>query len=46
MSGFRLSLLVAGLALLTAALVANRFIPGRRSELVHAPGEIAVAAEV
>jgi EmrB/QacA subfamily drug resistance transporter len=45
MSGFRLALLVAGLALLSAALIANRFIPGREAELVHVPGEIAVAAE-
>jgi EmrB/QacA subfamily drug resistance transporter len=29
MSGFRLSLVVAGLVLLVAAFVANRFIPGR-----------------
>jgi hypothetical protein len=29
MSGFRISLLVAGLVLLAAAVVANRFIPGR-----------------
>jgi hypothetical protein len=29
MSGFRVSLVVAGTALLLAALVANRFIPGR-----------------
>ncbi|MGA9161399.1 MAG: MFS transporter [Actinomycetota bacterium] len=29
MSGFRVSLLVAGLVLLVAAVVANRFIPGR-----------------
>jgi MFS family permease len=29
MSGFRISLLIGGLVLLTAAVVANRFIPGR-----------------
>ncbi len=29
MAGFRLSLLVAGLVLVAAALIANRFIPGR-----------------
>jgi hypothetical protein len=29
MSGFRLSLMVGGLILLAAAIVANRFIPGR-----------------
>lgn len=45
LSGFRLALIVAGLALLGAAIVANRFIPGRHVELVHAPGELAVAAE-
>jgi hypothetical protein len=43
MSGFRLALLVAGMALLTAALIANRFIPGRGAELVHAPGDLVVA---
>jgi hypothetical protein len=32
MSGFRLSLLVAGLVLLAAAVVANRFVPGRGHE--------------
>jgi hypothetical protein len=32
MSGFRLSLVVAGLVLLAAAVVANRFIPGRGHE--------------
>jgi DHA2 family methylenomycin A resistance protein-like MFS transporter len=44
-SGFRLALVVAGLALLAAALVANRFIPGRDAEVVLAPGEFPVAAE-
>jgi tetrahydromethanopterin S-methyltransferase subunit B len=29
MSGFRISLIIGGLVLLTAAVVANRFIPGR-----------------
>jgi hypothetical protein len=29
MSGFRISLVIGGLVLLTAAVVANRFIPGR-----------------
>jgi predicted MFS family arabinose efflux permease len=29
MSGFRISLIVAGLVLLVAAIIANRFIPGR-----------------
>jgi hypothetical protein len=47
MSGFRLALVVAGLALLTAALIANRFIPGREAEQsVHVRGDVAVAAEV
>jgi len=45
MSGFRLALIVAGLALLTAALVANRFIPGRDAEIVRAPGEFGVPVE-
>jgi EmrB/QacA subfamily drug resistance transporter len=34
MSGFRISLIVGGLVLLVAALVANRFIPGRGEERV------------
>jgi EmrB/QacA subfamily drug resistance transporter len=46
MSGFRLALLVAGLALLTAALIANRFIPGREASAVRVPGDMPVAAEV
>jgi hypothetical protein len=29
MSGFRLSLVVGGVVLLAAAVIANRFIPGR-----------------
>ena len=41
MNGFRLSLLVAGLVLLIAAVVANRFIPGR----AHAR-EVTAAARV
>jgi MFS family permease len=37
MSGFHLALLIAGLVLLTAALVANRFIPGRaHADEIHA----------
>ncbi len=37
MSGFRLALLIAALVLLTAAVVANRFIPGRvHAEEIHA----------
>ncbi len=45
MSGFRLALVVAGLALMAAAVVANRFIPGRDAAFVHAPGEVPVAVE-
>jgi MFS family permease len=41
MSGFRVSLVVAGLVLLVAAVVANRFIPGR----AHAR-EVTAAARV
>jgi hypothetical protein len=37
MSGFHLALLIAGLVLLTAAVVANRFIPGRaHADEIHA----------
>ncbi len=37
MSGFHLALLIAGLVLLTAAVVANRFIPGRsHAQEIHA----------
>jgi hypothetical protein len=37
MSGFHLALLIAGLILLTAAVVANRFIPGRtHADEIHA----------
>jgi hypothetical protein len=37
MSGFHLALLIAGLILLTGAVVANRFIPGRaHAEEIHA----------
>ena len=37
MSGFHLALLIAGLVLLTAAVVANRFIPGRaHADKIHA----------
>jgi EmrB/QacA subfamily drug resistance transporter len=37
MSGFHLALLIAGLVLLSAAVVANRFIPGRaHAEEIHA----------
>jgi EmrB/QacA subfamily drug resistance transporter len=37
MSGFHLALLIAGLILLTAAIVANRFIPGRaHADEIHA----------
>jgi EmrB/QacA subfamily drug resistance transporter len=49
MSGFRLSLIVGGIALLVAAAVANRFIPGRghvRAPAVERVGEPAPALEV
>jgi EmrB/QacA subfamily drug resistance transporter len=46
MSGFRFAVIAAGLALLAAAVVANRFIPGRDAVVVRAPGEAPVAAEV
>jgi hypothetical protein len=37
MSGFHLALLIAGLVLLTAAVIANRFIPGRaHADEIHA----------
>jgi EmrB/QacA subfamily drug resistance transporter len=37
MSGFHLALLIAGLVLLTSAVVANRFIPGRaHADEIHA----------
>ena len=35
MSGFQMALIVAGCVLLLAAVVANRFIPGRESEAIH-----------
>jgi EmrB/QacA subfamily drug resistance transporter len=35
MSGFRISLIVGGLVLLAAALIANRFIPGREAHAVE-----------
>jgi len=45
MSGFRVSLIVGGLVLLAAALVANRFIPGRaEAKLVTAEAAAARAA--
>ena len=46
MSGFQWALLAAGAVLLIAAFVANRFIPGRETETVRAPGEMQVAVEV
>jgi predicted MFS family arabinose efflux permease len=50
MSGFHLALLIAGLVLLTAAVVANRFIPGRaHADEIHAEAatreRVPVAAE-
>ncbi len=46
MSGFRVALLVAGGVLLLAAVVANRFIPGRETAHEPAAGEVPVAVEV
>ena len=47
MDGFHVALFVGGLVLLVAALVAYRFIPGRHTEHVPAPGDHApVAVEV
>ncbi|HET9310310.1 MAG TPA: MFS transporter [Actinomycetota bacterium] len=40
LSGFRLALLVAGLALLAAAIVANRFIPGRDAAIHEVHGVV------
>ncbi|MET0801592.1 MAG: hypothetical protein ABWZ53_10540, partial [Actinomycetota bacterium] len=45
LSGFRLALVVAGLALLAAAIVANRFIPGRDTVVEREHGEIPVPVE-
>lgn len=46
MSGFRVALVVAGTALLLAALVANRFIPGRDAAPATAPAaEVPVPVE-
>ena len=45
LSGFRLALVVAGVALLVAAVVANRFIPGRHEAYEHVPGEVPLAVE-
>ena len=48
MDGFHVALLVGGLVLAGAAIVANRFIPGRHTEHVRAPGDheaVAVAVE-
>ena len=39
MDGFHIALLAGGLVLLVAAFVANRFIPGRHTEHVPAPGD-------
>jgi EmrB/QacA subfamily drug resistance transporter len=47
MNGFRVSLIVAGCVVLLAAIVANRYIPGRASEAIHgAPVAAQVAMEV
>ena len=45
MSGFRVALLVAGAVLLVAALLANRFIPGREAVREAAPADVPVAVE-
>ena len=45
MSGFSVALMTAGAVLLVAAVVANRFIPGRETEPVRAPDEMPVAVE-
>ena len=46
MSGFRVALLVAGAVLLLAALVANRFIPGREAVREgRSPADVPVAVE-
>jgi EmrB/QacA subfamily drug resistance transporter len=44
MAGFRLSLIVGGIVLLLAALVANRFIPGRAHAPVAAGGRVGAPA--
>ncbi len=46
MYGFHVALFVAGAVLVVAAVVANRFIPGRDTEHVRAPGEHPVAVPV
>jgi EmrB/QacA subfamily drug resistance transporter len=48
MSGFRVSLVIGGLVLLTAAVVANRFIPGRAAarEVMAARDRLAPAVEL
>jgi hypothetical protein len=44
MDGFHVALFVGGMVLLAAAFVANRFIPGRHTEHVPAPGDHAPVA--
>ena len=47
MDGFHVALFVGGSVLVVAALVANRFIPGRHTEHVPAPGDhVPVPVEV
>jgi EmrB/QacA subfamily drug resistance transporter len=47
MTGFHVALLVAGSVLVVAAVIANRFIPGRDTHAVHvAEGESAGAGEM
>jgi hypothetical protein len=37
MSGFHLAVLIAGVVLLTAAVIANRFVPGKaHADEIHA----------
>jgi hypothetical protein len=45
LSGFRLALVVAGLALLVAAVVANRFIPGRGAAIHEVHGTVGEGAD-
>jgi MFS transporter, DHA2 family, multidrug resistance protein len=46
MDGFHVALFIGGLVLVGAAIVANRFIPGRHTEHVPAPGDhVPVAVE-
>jgi EmrB/QacA subfamily drug resistance transporter len=46
MSGFHVALFIGGLVLLVAAIIANRFIPGRDAVPMLAPGEHPAAVSV